>query len=95
MSIHFLLFAGTTPVGGFLLGYLSEHYGTRTAVATLALLTAAGIAAALTYRRTHASAFREPIPTAAGPVTAAATPVLSTATASEVSAAAPSSRLRS
>ncbi len=55
MSIFFLLFAGSTPVGGFLTGFLGEHLGVRAALLMVAGVSAGGVALAAAYRlRAHA-----------------------------------------
>jgi predicted MFS family arabinose efflux permease len=49
MSLYMLLFAGTTPIGGELTGFMAEHLGVRLAVGIEAGVCVVGIAAALAY----------------------------------------------
>ncbi|MBI2767801.1 MAG: MFS transporter [Chloroflexi bacterium] len=49
MSIFFLLFAGSTPVGGYLTGFLGEKYGVRPTLAAEAIISGVGIVVALAY----------------------------------------------
>lgn len=49
MGIYFLVFVGTTPIGTYVTGQLSESVGVRAAVIILALLCLAGVLAALGY----------------------------------------------
>ena len=49
MSLYMLLFAGTTPIGGELTGFMAEHIGVRPTVGIEAAICAVGIAAALAY----------------------------------------------
>lgn len=51
MSIYALLFMGTTPVGGLIIGVLAEHGGVRPAVAELALACGLGVVAGCLYLR--------------------------------------------
>lgn len=51
MSIFFLLFAGSTPIGGYVTGVLAEHIGVTRAMFILAAICAMGILAALGYLR--------------------------------------------
>ncbi len=51
MSIFFLLFAGSTPLGGYLTGVLAERFGVTEALLVMASLCAVGIALAAAYRR--------------------------------------------
>lgn len=51
MSIFFLLFAGSTPVGGYLTGVLAEHIGVTRTMLTMASICAAGVVVALGYLR--------------------------------------------
>ena len=51
MSIFFLLFAGSTPLGGYLTGVLAEQLGVTRALLMMAVLCAAGLAAAVVYRQ--------------------------------------------
>jgi MFS family permease len=49
MSLYILLFAGTTPIGGFLIGTLSSNLGVVWALLICAGLCLAGVAGALLY----------------------------------------------
>ena len=51
MSIFFLLFAGSTPIGGYLTGVMAEHIGVTRAMLTLAAICALGVVVALAYLR--------------------------------------------
>jgi MFS family permease len=51
MSLYILLFAGTTPIGGFLIGTLSSMLGVSWALGICATLCLAGVGGALLYRR--------------------------------------------
>ena len=53
MSLYILLFAGTTPIGGFLIGSLSSLLGVSWALGICAALCGAGVLGALLYRRRH------------------------------------------
>jgi MFS family permease len=53
MSLYMLLFAGSTPVGGYVTGLMAEHLGVRMAVGICAMLSMTGIVAALLYYITH------------------------------------------
>jgi len=74
MSIYFLLFAGSTPAGGYLLGFCSERYGTRVGVVLLGALTAAGVLVAMAYRRMHAGEMTIVTMPAAAPAAASPQP---------------------
>ncbi len=50
MSIFFLLFAGSTPIGGYLTGVMAEAFGVRTALFVLAGICSVGLATAVAYR---------------------------------------------
>jgi MFS family permease len=50
MSIFFLLFAGSTPIGGYLTGVMAEAFGIRTTLFVLAGICATGLATAVAYR---------------------------------------------
>lgn len=58
MSIFFLLFAGSTPFGGYATGLFGEYIGVPQTLMIEAAICAAGIAVALGYRLTHPAAFR-------------------------------------
>jgi MFS family permease len=51
MSIYQLLFAGTTPVGGTLLGVLADAQGVGRAILVMAVLCVGGLAAGILYLR--------------------------------------------
>jgi MFS family permease len=53
MGLWMLLFAGSTPVGGYLTGFLAEEVGVREAIGFNAALCAIGLALALLYYLTH------------------------------------------
>jgi len=50
MSLYVLLFAGTTPVGAFLLGNVAEKLGVQQALVLFGILSATGVALAVLYR---------------------------------------------
>jgi MFS family permease len=62
MSIHFLLMAGSTPLGGFLTGFLAENMGVRAALLIEAAACAAGVGAALAYRLCQRTPVTGPVP---------------------------------
>jgi MFS family permease len=53
MGLWMLLFAGSTPFGGYLTGFLAEEIGVREAIGFNAALCAIGLALALLYYVTH------------------------------------------
>ena len=53
MGLWMLLFAGSTPIGGFLTGYLAEHVGVSEAIGFNAALCAVGVAAGGLYYLSH------------------------------------------
>jgi MFS family permease len=53
MALWMLLFAGSTPIGGYLTGFLAEEVGVREAIGVNAALCAFGLALALLYYVTH------------------------------------------
>jgi MFS family permease len=53
LSLYILLFAGTTPIGGFLIGSLSSMFGVSWALGICAMLCLVGVAGALLYRQRH------------------------------------------
>lgn len=78
MSIFFLLFAGSTPVGGYLTGVMAEQFGVTTALLVMASLCGLGIAAATTYRQvTGAGHEPSPAPAAAAVETSKKSPAAS------------------
>ena len=54
MSINVLLVLGSTPVGAFLIGLMSDHLGVPAAILTCALLCLLGVGIAALYWRQHA-----------------------------------------
>jgi predicted MFS family arabinose efflux permease len=62
MSLYMLLFAGTTPIGGELTGFMAEHIGVRPTVGIEAAICAVGIAAALAYLAAHRRTGQATIP---------------------------------
>jgi len=63
MSLYMLLFAGTTPIGGELTGFMAEHIGVRSTVGIEAAICALGIAAALAYLAAQRRAGQAHVPT--------------------------------
>jgi len=63
MSLYMLLFAGTTPIGGELTGFMAEHIGVRPTVGIEAAICAVGIAAALAYLAAQRAPAAANIPT--------------------------------
>jgi MFS family permease len=53
VSLYMLLFAGSTPVGGYLTGFMAEHIGTQAAVGVLAAMCGVGVIAGSLYYLTH------------------------------------------
>jgi hypothetical protein len=51
MSLYFLLFAGSTPIGGLLIGSVSGLVGVPAALLLCAALCGVGLGGALLYRR--------------------------------------------
>lgn len=51
MSMYFLLFAGTTPIGGFLVGVLAASLGVQPSVILMGAICLAGVAGASVYAR--------------------------------------------
>lgn len=49
LSLYFLLFAGTTPIGGFLVGVLAARFGVQPTVALMGVLCFLGVAGAILY----------------------------------------------
>jgi len=62
MALYMLLFAGSTPFGGFFTGLMAEHLGVPAAVGICAGLTMLGIIAGFLYYASH----RSQIPEVAG-----------------------------
>jgi MFS family permease len=67
MGLWMLLFAGSTPFGGYLTGFMSEHLGVQTAIGINATVCGIGVAVGLLYYATH----RREITTAQGATPAA------------------------
>ncbi len=59
MSLNVLLFMGSTPIGGFLVGVLSDHLGVSIALLICAGLCLAGVAVAVVYQRSPAYRLQE------------------------------------
>ncbi len=53
MSLYMLLFAGSTPIGGYLTGWMASRLGVPAAVGIEAALCVLGVAAGLVYYVTH------------------------------------------
>jgi MFS family permease len=53
MGLWMLLFAGSTPFGGYLTGFMSEHIGVQTALMFNAVMCGMGVAAGGLYYATH------------------------------------------
>jgi MFS family permease len=53
MSLYMLLFAGSTPIGGFLTGFMADRLGVQTAVGIEAGLCLLGVAMGLLYFFSH------------------------------------------
>lgn len=56
MGLYMLLFAGSTPIGGFLTGLMAEHFGVSTAIAINAVVCMLGVAAGALYYARHRGA---------------------------------------
>jgi MFS family permease len=56
MALYMLLFAGSTPIGGFLTGFMAEHLGVSTAIGLNAAMCLVGVAAGLLYYVSHRAA---------------------------------------
>jgi MFS family permease len=55
MSLYVLLFAGTTPIGAFLLGNTAERIGVQKAVVLFGAISALGVGISVLYRARHMS----------------------------------------
>jgi MFS family permease len=53
MALYMLLFAGSTPIGGFLTGFLAETMGVSTAIAVNAAACLIGVLIGLAYYASH------------------------------------------
>lgn len=51
MSIYMLLFAGSTPIGSLIVGWLAQRQGVQLATAEMGAACVVGVVAALAYRR--------------------------------------------
>lgn len=58
MSLYVLLFAGTTPIGAFLLGNAAERIGVQRAVVLFGAISALGVLFGTLYRASHVSRAR-------------------------------------
>ena len=56
MSLYMLLFAGSTPIGGYLTGVMAEAWGVRAAIGIEAALCLVGVAIGFAYYVTHKNA---------------------------------------
>ncbi len=54
LSLYFLLFAGTTPIGGFTVGFLAQHIGVQPMVSVMGMISIIGVAGAIAYITLHA-----------------------------------------
>jgi MFS family permease len=71
MSLYVLLFAGTTPVGAFLLGNAAERIGVQRAIVLFGAISALGVGLGVLYRASHISQARS-LDSASSPPTAQA-----------------------
>jgi MFS family permease len=53
MALYMLLFAGSTPIGGYLTGWMADRVGVQAAVGIEAAVCAVGVAAGLAYYLSH------------------------------------------
>lgn len=60
MAIYMLLFAGSTPIGGFFTGFMADRVGVQATVGIEAALCGAGVAAGLAYYFTHREQITNP-----------------------------------
>jgi len=60
MSLYMLLFAGSTPIGGYLTGLMAEHLGVQAAVGIEAVLCLVGVGAGLLYFFSHRERITRP-----------------------------------
>jgi MFS family permease len=58
MSLYVLLFAGTTPIGAFLLGNAAERIGIQRSVVLFGIISAVGVVVGMFYRAGHLSRTR-------------------------------------
>ena len=64
MSLYVLLFAGSTPIGAFLLGNTAEAIGVQKAIVLFGAISALGIGLGLLYRTTHTTVSDRTVPRA-------------------------------
>jgi MFS family permease len=66
MALYMLLFAGSTPIGGFLTGFVAQTMGVSSAIALNAAACFAGVAIGLAYYASHRHAITatetQPVP---------------------------------
>ncbi len=69
MSLYFLLFAGTTPIGGFLVGVLTARFGVQPTIVLMGIICVLGVAGTSLYAwrnhllsRTRSTAVLPPTP---------------------------------
>jgi MFS family permease len=72
VSLYMLLFAGSTPIGGLLLGLIADRYGTQWAIGVFALACALGTLAAAAYYASNRSAIERTAEVARQPAEASA-----------------------
>jgi MFS family permease len=53
VSLYMLLFAGSTPIGGYLTGLMAHEFGTQEAIGVLAFMCGVGVLAGAAYYLTH------------------------------------------
>jgi MFS family permease len=68
MGLWMLLFAGSTPFGGYLTGFMAEHLGVQTAIGFNAGMCALGLAVAGLYYITHKAKIEGVAPAPGRPV---------------------------
>jgi MFS family permease len=59
MALYMLLFAGSTPIGGYLTGAMAEAWSVQVAVGVEATMCLLGVAAGLLYFYSHRDSVRE------------------------------------
>jgi len=70
MSLYFLLFAGTTPIGGLLVGVLAQRLGVRPAVMLMGFICLLGVAGAAVFARRVRRGARDTVMAAPAPSSA-------------------------
>jgi MFS family permease len=55
MSLYVLLFAGSTPIGAFLLGNVAERLGVQPAIVLFGAISVLGVGVGVLYRSTHSA----------------------------------------